>query len=89
MKQNYFILQVKADLSKQSNEHEIVDFIVERFKIYTGLGKEGQRHRRVKRKTSDENVYTEGKYSSNMSNCQDVYYQCFIISVMQATFKYQ
>ena len=30
--------RVKHDIDKQSNEYEIVDFIIERFKLWTGIG---------------------------------------------------
>lgn len=44
--------EVKRDLEKQDNEYEIVDFIIERFKLWSGIGKVPVkpqfRHRHVK-----------------------------------------
>lgn len=37
---------VKHDNDKQSNEHEIVDFIIERFKLWSGIGKTRRPHSR-------------------------------------------
>lgn len=50
---------VKYDLSLQSNEYEIVDFMIERFKIITGLGE--PRKKPPKRRTR-EPVFTVADY---------------------------
>ena len=39
-------LVVKHDNDKQSNEYEIVDFIIERFKLWSGIGKTRRPHSR-------------------------------------------
>lgn len=41
-------LVVKHDNDKQSNEYEIVDFIIERFKLWSGIGKTRRPHSRGK-----------------------------------------
>lgn len=43
--------EVKRDLEKQNNEYEIVDFIIERFKMWSGIGKAEKpvfKHRHVR-----------------------------------------
>ena len=51
---------VKDDISQQSNEYEIVDFVVDRFKMLTGLGepktKMPKRRRKVKIYSNDDFV---------------------------------
>jgi len=39
---------VKEDLAKQPNEHEIVDFMVDRFKKFTGLGSDAKNKKKRK-----------------------------------------
>ena len=47
--------QVREDLSKQPNEHEIVDFIVDRFKTYTGMkSAAGDKKKKNKGRLSDD-----------------------------------
>ena len=37
---------MKADINKQSNDYEIVDFVMDRFKLYTGLGHVGSKKKK-------------------------------------------
>ena len=58
--------QVKYDLSLQSNDYEIVDFMMDKFKVVTGLGEPKHRPppRRYKHETQRcdmEGEYTGGK----------------------------
>ena len=48
----------RLDLSQQSNEYEIVDFIVDRFKRVTGLGT--RKKRNVVTPSVDHTDYVEG-----------------------------
>ena len=36
---NVFVLQVKLDLMKQGNEYEVIEFLLNRMKLMTGIGK--------------------------------------------------
>ena len=55
---------VKDDLSQQSNEYEIVDFVVDRFKMVTGLGEPKTKMPRRRRKVKEYNFddYVEGNF---------------------------
>ena len=50
----------RRDLSKQSNEYEIVDFIVDRFKRVTGLGDRKRKQAPVAKSSVDHTDYVEG-----------------------------
>ena len=55
-------LQVKYDLSLQSNDYEIVDYMMDKFKVATGIGEPKHRppHRRYKHETQRYDM--EGEY---------------------------
>ena len=48
------MLQVKADINKQSNDYEIVDFVMDRFKLYTGLGHVGSKRKKKRMAISND-----------------------------------
>lgn len=54
--------EVKRDLEKQNNEYEIVDFIIERFKLWSGIGKTELKpqfkHRHVKWDVAQSKIKT-------------------------------
>ena len=61
-------LQVKYDLSLQSNDYEIVDYMMDKFKVATGIGEPKHRppHRRYKHETQRYDMageYIDGEHS--------------------------
>ena len=55
--------QVKEDISKQANDYEIVDFMIDRFKTFTGMGENKKKKRRAAmRQPAQESAdYVEGE----------------------------
>ncbi len=53
---------MKYDLSLQSNDYEIVDFLMDRFKLATGIGEPKQKPPSRRYKHETERYDMEGEY---------------------------
>ena len=69
---------VKHDNDKQSNEYEIVDFIIERFKLWSGIGKTHRPQSRGKvlwetaaSRVKAVNVFTNPNFTSNVTGLHE------------------
>ena len=73
---------VKYDLSLQSNEYEIVDFMLERFKIITGLGEPKKKPPKRKKREPYVNVedYVEGILRHFCLQCPSEHFSSYEIS---------
>ena len=61
---------VKYDVSKQSNDYEIVDYMIGKFKDLTGLGQKGPKRRKPPSNVMayDPTEYTDGRFNLHVYN---------------------